>query len=106
MARQVAQDPRHAHAVVALGVVQSRAGDLDSAVQTLRRAVELDPENTFAHQNLGACLLKRGESKEAEAHFRVESTTAAEALAWAARQTEPFTLATCITQALDARLSL
>jgi Flp pilus assembly protein TadD len=65
-----ALDPDNAQVVVAIGVVHARAGDLASAVNTLEQAIRLSPEDPFAHQNLGACLLKQDEAKRAEEHFR------------------------------------
>ena len=63
-------DPGNPHIVVAIGVVHARADDLSSAIQSLEQAILLAPEDPFAHQNLGACLLKQGEAERAEDHFR------------------------------------
>jgi Flp pilus assembly protein TadD len=69
--RQAASlDPNNAQIVIAIGVVHARAGDLASAVATLEQAVRIAPEDPFAHQNLGACLLKQDEAQRAEEHFR------------------------------------
>jgi Flp pilus assembly protein TadD len=65
-----ALDPSNAQIVIAIGVVHARAGDLASAVTTLEQAVRIAPEDPFAHQNLGACLLKQHEAQRAEEHFR------------------------------------
>ena len=65
-----ALDPKESQIVVAIGVVHARAGDPASAIETLERAIGLAPEDPFAHQNLGACLLKQGEAERAESHFR------------------------------------
>jgi Flp pilus assembly protein TadD len=65
-----ALDPSNAQTVTAIGVVHARAGDLTSAVATLEQAVKIAPEDPFAHQNLGACLLKQDEAQRAEEHFR------------------------------------
>jgi len=65
-----AVDPSNAGIVIAIGVVHARAGDAASAIETLEQAVRLAPEDPFAHQNLGACLLKQGEAERAESHFR------------------------------------
>jgi tetratricopeptide (TPR) repeat protein len=73
--RALAIDPRHVHAMVAIGVARARVGDLSEAISALRAAVALDPENTYAHQNLGACLLKRGDYGDAEQHFRTSLKT-------------------------------
>jgi tetratricopeptide (TPR) repeat protein len=63
-------DPTYCNAMVALGVVHARAEKLDEAISTLTKAANLDPTNTLVHQNLGGCLLKRGDFKKAEEHFR------------------------------------
>lgn len=65
-----ALDPSNAQIVIAIGVVHGRTGDLTSAVATLEQAVKIAPEDPFAHQNLGACLLKQDETQRAEEHFR------------------------------------
>lgn len=67
----LAKAPDHLDGLVALGVVHARSGELDAAVKTLRHSIRLDPTNTAAQQNLGACLLKQGNAHEATEHFRV-----------------------------------
>jgi Flp pilus assembly protein TadD len=51
--------PNHALAQVDLGVEQARAGQLDGAVQALRRALELDPGIGRAHADLALLLYLR-----------------------------------------------
>jgi tetratricopeptide (TPR) repeat protein len=53
-----------------LGFVLERQGLPDEAFEQYEKALELDPESQSVHHNLGASLLRRGESAAAEAHFR------------------------------------
>lgn len=46
-----------------------RFGDLDGAVSDYEKAVELDPEDSIAHNNLGLILEERGYQKKAEERF-------------------------------------
>jgi Flp pilus assembly protein TadD len=58
--RKRAEDhPNQALAQVDLGVEQARAGQVDGAVQALRRAVELDPGMGRAHADLALLLYLR-----------------------------------------------
>lgn len=58
--RKRAQDhPNQALAQVDLGVEQARAGQVDGAVQALRRAVEIDPGIGRAHADLALLLYLR-----------------------------------------------
>ena len=53
-------DPRSADALVNLGVVQRRQGDLVEAVQSYRRAIEINPGSTSAYQNLAVLHFSEG----------------------------------------------
>ncbi|MBW1879205.1 MAG: tetratricopeptide repeat protein [Deltaproteobacteria bacterium] len=44
-------------------------GDTEGAIRGYRKALELNPENTPAHVNLGTLLFLRGEHEEAEHHL-------------------------------------
>jgi tetratricopeptide (TPR) repeat protein len=55
--------PDSSHGWTALGVAQSRAGDVAGATGSFGRALEIDPQNAYALRNLGAILRK--ESPEA-----------------------------------------
>jgi len=50
--------------------VESKAGKLDAAAETSRRATELDPESAVAWFNRGVIEGKRGRSDEAERAYR------------------------------------
>jgi tetratricopeptide (TPR) repeat protein len=52
-----------------LGLAQLRLGQLE-AVETLRRALEGDPNDPVYHYNLGLALLQRGGFADAAAEFR------------------------------------
>lgn len=59
-----------ASALIRLGERQYRAGDYGGAVQTMRRAAELDANNPDAHYRLGYVYEKNGSYDEAEYHLR------------------------------------
>jgi serine/threonine-protein kinase len=65
-----AGDPRKAHWYWHLGVGQKKRGELDDAIATLRRAIELDPRYVPAHTDLGDALRKAGKLDEAIACHR------------------------------------
>jgi len=48
--------PDSSHGWTALGVAQSRDGDVQAATTSLGRALEIDPQNGYALRNLGALL--------------------------------------------------
>ena len=50
--------PDSSHGWTALGVAQSRDGDVLDATTSLGRALEIDPQNAYALRNLGALLGK------------------------------------------------
>lgn len=50
--------PDSSHGWTALGVAQSRDGDVLGATTSLGRALEIDPQNAYALRNLGALLGK------------------------------------------------
>lgn len=47
-----------------------KKGDVDAAIGHYQRAVEADPEDAFAHYNLGFALARKGEEDQARAEFR------------------------------------
>lgn len=57
----VEQNPGHSSALCKLGVVHLKLGEVTEAVDTFRRAVELDSDNPHAHRMLGFSLMKTGD---------------------------------------------
>ena len=53
-----------------LGFVLERQGLHEEAAEAYSKALELDPESSVAHYNLGSSLTRRGEFAAAEPHFR------------------------------------
>lgn len=62
----VEQHPGHIPALCKLGVVDLRLKDPAAAVDTFRRAVELDANNPYAHRMLGFSFMTLGDLKSAE----------------------------------------
>jgi tetratricopeptide (TPR) repeat protein len=52
-----------------LGLLYQTRGELDSAVDAFRRAIEIDTRETDAHYQLGRIAREQGRLKEAIAHF-------------------------------------
>lgn len=52
------------------GAVAFRNGDFELAVTSFRRAVEVEPDNATAHQNLASALVKTADATGAERHYR------------------------------------
>ena len=52
--------PDHFHALHYLGVLYLQLGNLDLAVQYLRRAIETNPADSHAHYNLGIAYQSSG----------------------------------------------
>ena len=75
--RQVVQlSPDYALAVFQLGLSFGQTGDWDRAIETLKRALQLDPTNFSASYNLGAAYLQKKMVPEAVTAFRQCITTA------------------------------
>jgi len=51
-------------------VALTYGGKPNEAADSLRRALELDPGYTEAHNNMGVVLLNQGKVNEAISHFR------------------------------------
>jgi Tfp pilus assembly protein PilF len=63
--RATALDPTSASAFKALGTAHAKAGDLDAAIASYRRALELLPEEPGIQNNLGLVLREKGDLSEA-----------------------------------------
>ena len=59
LGKAVQIDPDDANSWNALGVAQSRAGDVDKAVISLKKSNDLDPGNGYTARNLGALIAKK-----------------------------------------------
>ena len=66
----VEQHPGHIPALCKLGVVNLRLKDPAAAVDTFRRAVELDANNPYAHRMLGFSFMSLGNLAAAEENLR------------------------------------
>ncbi len=60
------QYPNHTPSLCKLGVVHLRLDETAAAVDTFRRAVEMDSENPYAFRMLGFSLMKNGDIPDAE----------------------------------------
>lgn len=63
------QAPESAEAVALVGFAQHRLGEDETAIATLRRALQLDPDNAEARIYLGNILYDRGELEAALFHL-------------------------------------
>jgi len=52
-------------------VLQAKTGNLDEAESSLRRAIDLNPNNALAHANLGSLMLLRNNPQEAVRYCRI-----------------------------------
>jgi len=61
----LAIDADHADSLHLLGMIAFRAGDCETAVQRIRRAIEIHPRASSYHSNLGNVLQQLGQAREA-----------------------------------------
>lgn len=61
--------PGHVNALINLGVVQHRLGQLDQAVASYQRALAVDAQADKAHSNLALLLRERGDLAGAVQHY-------------------------------------
>ena len=59
-------DPFLENAYESLGVILSKRGHLDEAIQLMKKLAELNPESVMAHTNLSVFYLAKGLKEEAE----------------------------------------
>ena len=62
--------PGRAKTLMAMGICQARAGQLDEAERSLARSYELDAGNPVTGYNLSALLFRRGEFTRAQFYIR------------------------------------
>jgi Flp pilus assembly protein TadD len=79
----VAQRPAFAENHDAVGWVLFHAGRLGEAAAAYRRETELQPDNAWAFQMLGTCLMLQGDLEGAVQPFRDAIRLAPDARAWA-----------------------
>lgn len=61
--------PDYAYRYACLAFAKKHFGDLDGAIIDYEKAIELDPEDTIAHNNLGLLLEQKGYQKKAQERF-------------------------------------
>jgi Flp pilus assembly protein TadD len=62
----VAQRPEYIEAWYILGTTLKQQGDVDGAIEALRRSVTLDKQNAAAWNNLGLMLRRKGDATGAQ----------------------------------------
>ncbi len=62
----LAEDPDWTDGLHGLAMAQMHAGDLDGAIETGLRIVELDKQDAFAHTSLSMFYMRKGMVDEAE----------------------------------------
>ncbi len=63
-------EPRHRDALQHLGMVATQTGDHGLAVDLIRQAIEVGPDDAAMHNNLGCALRQQGRLDEAVTHYR------------------------------------
>lgn len=63
-------EPENSYRYASLAYARDFFGDLDGAISDYEKAVELDPEDAVAHNNLGLLLEKKGYQSKAEKKFQ------------------------------------
>jgi len=71
----LANDPNNAHAYFALATLSHFKGEIEQAIQSFQKAIEINPTFAAPHVSLGRIYAVRGEYEQAWKHAR-----AAEAL--------------------------
>ncbi len=66
----IAEFPKHAFGWKALGGILVQLGRNQEGLEPLRKAVEIDPSDFDAHNNLGIALNRLGKNKEAETSYQ------------------------------------
>jgi len=71
LTRLMSVKPEHVNGRVALGITFIRNNQNEEGVRELQSAAEQEPDNLWAHRNLGAGLIKLKKFPEAVEHFRI-----------------------------------
>lgn len=62
-------EPDNSYRYASLAYARDFFGDLDGAIREYEKAVEIDPKDAIAHNNLGLLLEKKGYKTKAQARF-------------------------------------
>merc|ERR1711916_163810 len=62
-------EPENPYRYASLAYAKDFFGDIDGAIADYEKAVELDPEDAVAHNNLGLLLEKKGYQQKAQRNF-------------------------------------
>jgi predicted Zn-dependent protease len=57
-----------------MGVALSQQQQCSKAVDSLRKAIELQPDSPWAHFQMGSCLIKNGDFKTAIVHLEIATS--------------------------------
>jgi tetratricopeptide (TPR) repeat protein len=71
LGRLLTDQPAHTHGWVALGVAEARRNNDHAAINALRMAVALNPDDGYSQKNLGAILARSGVREESIRHLRL-----------------------------------
>jgi tetratricopeptide (TPR) repeat protein len=63
-------DPNNPDVLHLMAAIVSQGGDVDQAVELMKKAVEIRPDYIDAHGNLGQMLMSLGRQEEAVGHFQ------------------------------------
>lgn len=69
--KAISLDPNYSYRYAARAFARQSFGDFDGAVEDYKKAVELDPEDSVAHNNLGLLYEQQGYQKEAQHRFEL-----------------------------------
>lgn len=65
----LAAKPATADTLTQIGFAEEQLGDIDAAMATYRRALDVNPDAAEAHNNIGAILTRRGDVAAAQTHL-------------------------------------
>lgn len=68
--RAIELQPNYSYRYACRAYAKKNFGDLDGAIEDYEKAVELDPDDAIAQNNLGMLLEEKGYQKEAEKKFK------------------------------------
>lgn len=73
--RVLGKSPRHAGALMQLGLIEQSRGNIDEAHKLLEKAARIEPDNPSVQNCLGQILLAQDRHDEAAAAFRAATTS-------------------------------